>query len=325
VDVVRNGITVHVLFVAYRLGLFRLLDERPRTLAEVCESLGLEARPAQAILSYSTALGLLELGGDRYALTALAEDYLLETSPTYWGPVFELGITNPRLTSYSDWEAAVRTNTAQIYGGEETFGSHEAQAEVARTFTRGMHGISMAPASAWPDVLDLSPHSVMLDIGGGSGAHSIGAATRWPRLHAIVLDLGPVCEVAEEFIGAYGLGERISAYRADMWQDEFPPADLHFYSNIYHDWPPEKGRFLTEKSYATLPSGGRIVIHEELYNDDKTGPLAIAEYSLAMLMWSEGQQYSGAELTTMLTDAGFRDLEVKPTFGYDSVVTGRKP
>jgi len=27
----------------------------------------------------------------------------------------------------------------------------------------------------------------------------------------------------------------------------------------------------------------------------------------------------------MLTDAGFRDVEVKATFGYDSVVTGRKP
>jgi hypothetical protein len=43
-----------------------------------------------------------------------------------------------------------------------------------------------------------------------------------------------------------------------------------------------------------------------------------------MLMWTEGQRYSGAELTAMLTDAGFRDVDVKPTFGCDGVVTGRR-
>src|SRR6266581_164305 len=166
-DLVLNAFAAHALLVAYRLGLFPLLAEKPRTLAEVCESLVLESRPAQAMLSYCTALGLLELHGDQYALTVLAEDYLLESSPTYWAPVFELVITNPRLTSYPDWEKAVRTNTAQIYGGERPFESHDAQAELARTFTRGMHSVSMAPASAWPDVLDLSPNSVMLDVGGG--------------------------------------------------------------------------------------------------------------------------------------------------------------
>jgi O-methyltransferase len=128
-----------------------------------------------------------------------------------------------------------------------------------------------------------------------------------------------VCDVA------YGLGDRIRAYPADMWQDEFPPADLHFFSNIYHDWPPERGRVLTEKSFAALPAGGRIVIHELLYDDDKTGPVAAAAYSAAMLMRANGQPYSGAELTAMLTGAGFRDVEVRPTFGYDSVVTAVKP
>jgi hypothetical protein len=315
---------VQALCVAHHLGLFPLLDERPRTVAEVSESLGLDARPAQAMLSTCTAAGLLELRGDQYALTLLAEEYLLESSPTFYGPLLDLVGTNPRLTSYADWEKAVRTNTAQAYGGEKIFEAHEAQAELARGFTKIMHTVSVAPALSWPDVRDLSPHSVMLDVGGGSGAHSIGAAMRWPQLQATVFDIPPVCEVAEEFIGSYGLSERISTQAGDMWQDDFPAADLHFYSNIYHDWPPEKGRFLTEKSHAALPSGGRIVIHETLFNDDKAGPLVAAEWSMVMVMWTEGQQYSGAELATTLTDAGFRDIEVKRTFAYDGVVSGVK-
>jgi hypothetical protein len=110
-----------------------------------------------------------------------------------------------------------------------------------------------------------------------------------------------------------------------MWTDPFPAADLHFYSWIYHDWPPEKGRVLTQKSFAALESGGRLVIHEMLYNDEKTGPFPMAACSINMLVWTEGEQYSGRELSAILADAGFTDIEVKPTWGYWSIVTGRKP
>jgi len=102
-------------------------------------------------------------------------------------------------------------------------------------------------------------------------------------------------------------------------------ADLHFYGQIYHDWPPEKCQWLTQKSFASLEAGGRIIIHEKLLNDDKTGPFAIAAFSISMLLWTEGQQYSGGELSAMLTAAGFTDIEVKPTSGYWSIVTGYKP
>jgi hypothetical protein len=44
-----------------------------------------------------------------------------------------------------------------------------------------------------------------------------------------------------------------------------------------------------------------------------------------MLVAMPGQQYSGKEISAMLKYAGFQEVEVKPTFGYWSIVTGRKP
>lgn len=196
---------------------------------------------------------------------------------------------------------------------------------MARTFTRAMHSLSVGPGLAWPEAIELSGHQRMLDVGGGSGAHAIGAVTRWPHLRAVVLDLPPVCEVAGEFIAKEGLQDRIETQNGDIFEDPFPEADLHFYSNIYHDWSPEKGAFLTRKSFESLPPGGRIVVHETLLDDDKTGPLAAAGYSAAMILWSaDGGQYSGRELSEMLAEAGFRQIEIKPTFGYNSIVTGVK-
>jgi O-methyltransferase domain/Dimerisation domain len=323
-DVVLGVYAYPAIFAAHRLKLFPFLSSGPRSLAEICESLELRRRPAEAMLAACASVGFLERRDGGFALTPLAEDYLLDTSPTYFGGYWDLVIDNYEVCSYAGIEKALLTDSPQVFGGEEVFQSLEDQAALAQAFTRGMHSISMAPGWAWPEALDLSEHRVLLDVGGGSGAHSIGAATKWPQLQAIVFDIAPVCEVANEFIAEHGLVSQIETRSGDMWEDPFPAADVHFYSNIFHDWPPEKGRFLSEKSFASLEPGGRIVLHEVLYDDDKTGPFATAGYSMVMLGWATGEQYSRAELSETLTAAGFKDIEVKPTFGYYSIVTGTK-
>jgi ribosomal protein RSM22 (predicted rRNA methylase) len=231
-----------------------------------------------------------------------------------------------RRFSYDPVERAVRTDAQQVFQGEHVFQTLEDQAEMARAFTRAMHSISVGPARAWPEAIDLSGCQRMLEVGGGSGAHAIGAVTRWPHLRAVVLDLPPVCEVAGEFIATAGLQDRIETRSGDIFEDPFPEADLHFYSSIYHDWSPEQGAVLTRKSFGSLPPGGRIVVHETLLDDDKARALTAAGLNMGMVLWSpDGGQYSGRELSEMLAEAGFRQIESKPTFGYNSIVTGIKP
>jgi predicted O-methyltransferase YrrM len=313
------------LLIAHRLKVFPLLADGARTLADICKALNIQRRPAETILTAATALGFLSFEGERYSLTARSEDYLLEKSPSYFGFFWDMMIDNSEVFSYASLERAVLTNSPQAYGGGDIYKSHEEQAELARRFTRGMHSISMTLAATWPNTLNLDNHRIMLDVGGGSGAHSIGAALKLPDLHALILDLEPICEVAQEFIAQHDLQSRIGIHVADMWNDPFPKADLHFYSNIYHDWPRERGQFLTEKSFKSLEPGGRIIIHDVLYNDEKTGPFAPAAYSMLMMGWTEGESYSALELSKMLKEAGFHDIQAYSAFGYYSIVTGIKP
>jgi len=324
-DVVFSVYGAPAVLLAHKLKLFPFLAEKPRSSAEICDYLGIATRPTETILAANAALGFVKLKGGRWTLTPHSEDYLLEGSPTYFGSYFDLIINNYSVCSIESLEKAVRTDSPQVYGGAELFKSHEEQANLARSFTRAMHSISMSPALAWPRAIDLSKCKVMLDVAGGSGAHCIGAVTRWPKLRAIVFDIPPVCEVANEIAQQAGRQDRVSTHIGDMWNDPFPPADIHFYSYIYHDWPPDKCRLLSRKSFESLNSGGRLIVHEVLYNKDKTGPFAAAAYTMIMLGWTTGRQYSGHELSEMLREAGFKDIRVKPTFGYLSIVTGVKP
>jgi hypothetical protein len=325
---VSNGLFAYAaILVAHRLKLFPLLADGPRTLPEVCAALSIKPRPAQAILSAAAAHGFVRFGEGNFALTPVGEAHLIETSPTYFGYFWDLLIDRADFNlSYGNVERAVLTDMQQADQGKHVFQTLAEQAELARAFTRGMHSCSVGPASGWPKAIDLAGSMRMLDVGGGSGAHTISALTQWPDLRGVVFDLPPVCDVAAEFIARDGLQDRIETRAGDMWADPFPQADLHFYSNIYHDWSCEKGAFLTRKSFESLPPGGRIVVHEMLLDEDKTGPFTAVGFNIAMLVWSQdGGQYSGRELSEMLADAGFRQVEAKPTFGYYSIVTGTKP
>jgi hypothetical protein len=312
--------------VAYDLKLFERLRDRPLTIEAMAAALQIARRPAQAILSVCAALGLLESGEDGYRLTDVAREYLLADSPFYVGKMIEFDwLQNGSLYSFAKVKRAVLTDQSQAYEGNEIFQTHETQADRAREFTAMMHAHSLGPATAWIEKFDLSRNTRMLDIGGGSAIHSIAATRRWRNLRATVFDLPVVCRLAKSYIEQSAAAQCVNTRAGNMWKDEFPPADLHFYSDIFHDWSPEKCLRLAQKSFRSLPPGGRIILHAMLLYDDKSGPFAVAASGIAMLLWNEGQQYSGQELCEMLAEAGFVAIEVQATFCYWGVVSGIKP
>jgi hypothetical protein len=128
----------------------------------------------------------MSLRDGRYSLTALSEDYLIPSSSTYYGWLFDAWF--PLMSSVWSPESllkAVMTDEPQGPFGDPTGVFAAWHAEQAINFTRAMHSASLAPALEWPKALDPSVHRTMLDIGGGSGAHSIGALkmARTPHDH----------------------------------------------------------------------------------------------------------------------------------------------
>ena len=88
------------VLVAYELKLFPLLAEQPRTLSQVCTALNIAPRAASALLTTCTALGLVQAQEGVYSLTPTSENYLLETSPAYFGGYLDLLIETNSLVSF---------------------------------------------------------------------------------------------------------------------------------------------------------------------------------------------------------------------------------
>ena len=47
-----------------------------------------------------------------------------------------------------------------------------------------------------------------------------------------------------------------------------------------------------------------------LFDSNKTGPILTAAYSMKMMLWTEGQQFSDFEIRNILQKAGFQEIAI---------------
>ena len=59
--------------------------------------------------------------------------------------------------------------------------------------------------------------------------------------------------------------------------------------------------------------------------EGRDGPLTVACFSVAMLLYEKGKQYTLSELEEMLAAAGFVEFESAASHGYYHLIGARKP
>jgi hypothetical protein len=321
-----SGFHAPTLAVADEIGLFAALRERPLSASDVAIALDLDTRAAEAMLGLMTALGILLHADHRFHLTDVAREYLLPESPFYWGGYLKRIRDVP--LDCKKLVAALRrgraTQDARV--SNELWRAPIPPPEALRAFTRAMHAHSFGLATRIVDAFALENVSNLLDVAGGSGSYSIAALHRHPALRCVELDLAAVCEVAREYAQQLGVADRFNTVSADMFTDPWPSGfERVFFSDILHDWDDDRCRQLAQGAFTALVSGGRVMVHEMLLSDMKTGPLAAAAYSMVMVFVTEGRQRSATEIFEILASAGFIEPRLIPTAEGYALIEAKKP
>jgi len=334
------------LMTAVELGVFTKIsahqghaNSKSMTLREFQNIIGIaESRPAEAFTTALVSLGLLKViknknGEKASANSEISSMYLDKSKSTYIGDV--IAMFDERL--YKRWDnlsEALETNKpiGEEHGEdiESIFDKAKSYQEVEQLqkFTHAMHGVSIAPAMALSKNVDFSDHKKMMDIGGGSGVYAIEVVANSPNnMSAVVLDSKPVCEVADGYIKKYNLQNKVHTMTFDFFNDQLPnDCDVAFLSHIIHIFDKDKNITLLKKIHESLTNeNGMIIISEWLLNDEKTGPISSALMGLTMIVEnSGGRGYSYSEISQMLTEAGFKNIEKRPLIEPAEIVIGYK-
>jgi precorrin-6B methylase 2 len=324
----RDGIYAPELFAValVELDLFSWLAKSPANLAAICASLKVAERPADVMMTLVCAMGLVQKQDDTFRLTENAREFLVRESPWFLGPYFT---HFPERPVYQGLLQTLRTDKPTGFAANK-MGKPWAESMLDETFaeeftgTMDCRGMYAGPAMAAG--LDLKRHRHLLDIGGGSGIYSCCIAAAHPHMRATVFDRAPVDRVTRNSVAKRGFAERVDVAAGDMFEGALPAGyDVHLFSNALHDWAIPTVKQLVCKSFAALPPGGLIVVHDRHLNREKTGPLPIVAHSVFLMAGTEGRYYSLGEMESFLGGAGFGELTYRETVADYSVITARKP
>lgn len=304
---------------------FTRLAPKPSDLAEICRELGTHRRPTDVMLTLFVANGFLSLRDGTYAVTPLAHEHLVRTSPSYLGPYYASLKDRPVV---KDFITILRTDKPANWGSykdEKPWTEAMLTEEFATTFTAAMdcRGFTLGPAMA--QAAPIGARRRLLDIAGGSGIYACALVANHPGLSATVFERSPVDGITRRMIAKRGFQDRVDVRAGDMFRDPLPTGyDAHLFSNVLHDWDVDKVRMLIAASAAALPAGGLFISHDAHLNEDKTGPAPVAAYSALLMSVTEGRCYAVSELRTYLTAAGFTDIRHQETACDRSIVTAVK-
>jgi len=307
------------------LDLFTFVGDQQLTKQQICVALEIQDRPTDVMLTLFAAMGFLKNADGVFSLTPRAREHLVSTSPWFLGPYYASLKDRPVC---KDILAVLRTDKPANWASlkdEQAWAKAMEREDFAAQFTAAMDCRGVYLAQAVGKAVDLRNHTHLLDIAGGSGVYACSLVAHHPRLRATVLEKKPVDAIARKSIAARGLADRVSVLAGNMFADPFPAGcDVHLFSNVLHDWDEPLVRELIAKSFAALPAGGLLVIHDMHINAQKTGPLPVAAYSALLMTITEGKCYSVAELNGYLREAGFQDAKFIPTAADRSVIIARK-
>lgn len=256
-----------ILFTFGNLGIADLLNEKPLGAEAVARKLKIETIAAERFLNACTMLGLLKKSGKTYSNSTLSKEFLIKDGEFYLGGQLErYGERSYPLwenleKSLKKWKAGA---TSQSVPEDEDQGA-EAMAE-QHNYSY-LHGTHLARA------FDFSKYKKLLDLGGGTGAMSIGLCRAFPKLEAVVFDLEQNVKIAEKFVKKAGLSKQIKCVGGDFQKDGLPEDfDAVLLANFMSVADEKDNLKLLADIYDKLPKGGACIISGLIMDNSKLAP-----------------------------------------------------
>ncbi len=302
--------------------LFEILSEhKPLSVSEIVAASELTEAGADALLGVLCALELVvrdESGG--YLLSRGAAEYFRADSPYFIGG--ELYSPKALIPGpYKEKRPSLRSRLHLRLVASKRAARCGTMERLTNQHVRNLPGCVTAVASG-----EFNGCRRIMDIAGGSGTFAIPALQADPALRIVLLELPDAIRRTRVFLNRHGVADRVELRGTDITTSPWkvPPCDGAFIGNILCAFDDSTCVAICREAYEHLEPGGKIFIHEILWNDEKTGPLLTAVWNAAMRVGG-GRQRTARELTSMLGKCGFADPYVVPTAGGFSLVTARKP
>jgi predicted O-methyltransferase YrrM len=306
-----------ILLTAVKLDVFSAVDTRPKSARDIAERVGADASMLGILLNALVAMKLLTKDGELFGNSSTALTHLVRHSTQYVGHL--LLLHDAEWNNWGRLEETIRTGRRMV--DRHVF---ETDPELGSNVLTVLNRIGQQSGPDLARRLNLMGKERILDLGGGAGTNAIAFCHVYPELVATVFDLPATLRLTEKTVKEAGLESRIRLLPGDFNSDPLGgPYDLVLMSDILHYQTFQMNRQVVGKVFASLASGGRLVIKDRFLEESGAGPAWTTAFAVHILVNTQhGGCYRASDAMQWMTDAGFVSVtELEKT----AVVQGVKP
>ena len=297
---------------AVELGVFESLPSPVETIER-----GLRLAPTLGVrlMSALMEMGLVRRDADgmyhptdRGSYLERAHPLSLADAAPHWGK-----------ESYAAWAGIVDSLRTGMSGFESVYGSSffdwvRDSPDDLNAYQNAMSIYARHDYRTFAESVDFSVHRSVLDAGGGRGDLVFGLLRSCANLSGIVLDMP---EAVAAFDVPEDLNGRCRFVGADIFSKWPVSSDAVILARVLHDWPdPDALRILRRARESMRPNDMLYVL--EMLKDEQTGSGSLLD--LHMLVMTRGTERTEAQFRELLSQSGFRMLDVVPTESVSSVI-----
>lgn len=301
------------LFTAADLDVFSVLAGGAKTPPEVAAAIGVtHVESLRLVMEMCVTSGLLQRaeGADgAFANTPTTDFFLVKGRPSYIGAGLQYAAD-----LYPAWGRLtdlVRTGKPPL-PPDSILGDDP---DKTRHFVYAMHQRAQGIGTVLSAMIDLTGCSRLLDVGGGPGTYSMRLIGKTPGLRSTVLDLPGVLAVTREIVAGEGFSDRVDLLPGNYLTTDFGTGyDVVLLSGMMHRETAADCQLLLRKAAAALNPGGRILVSDVFYDDDRkvTPPFAV-QFALHMMLTSDhGSAHATTEMARWMTAVGATAVDVRP-------------
>jgi ubiquinone/menaquinone biosynthesis C-methylase UbiE len=301
-----------MLHAAVQNRIFDVLDEGPKTLAQIASATGAAPRGVRALVEALAAIGVLRRKGPRFSLAPDISAFLVRNKPGFLGGMLQHLMTQI-LPNWIKIPDAVRTGRPIHAVNQELIG-----ADFFSAFVEDIYNLSRPSAQALAQVVARHCKAArwatrvnVLDIAAGSGVWGLAIAERLPQAHVTAVDWSGVTPVTRKVAVRLNLADRLSVIEGDILQADFGHGyHVATLGHILHSEGEARSRQLLKKVFDALAPGGMIAIAEFSPNTDRSGPAFPLMFAVNMLVETEaGDTFSQSEMRGWLAEIGFTRIQ----------------
>jgi SAM-dependent methyltransferase len=254
IEKVTEGYQVfQTLSVAINLGLFDYLAREGASDRKViAEGIGINGMFSRCFLDTLVEIGLLSKQYENYSNSALANDFLVSSSPFYHGDwVRNIGRGN----HWGNLEESLKREKPEI----RNTGSGPGESFLSALAETSLRGELQAVTQAIAGWSGFAKAKSLLDLGGGHGLYAIALCQANPNLTGIVFDKPGVTKTTQKYIEKYQMVGHVSTQGGDICTDSFGVGfDIVIVSHLLYKFRKELEPFF-DKVYKALNPGGLLV------------------------------------------------------------------